>query len=189
MSCLVIPYSAPLPLPLPWPPPAAQGLPLPLLVLGGVVRAAGLPNPSALGDSGGKLSLPFRTAATAGERPWPTTPWTPEGGPIAPGPVAPGGGEPIPPRASSEVGARTARVTIEARLGPDCALDDGRAGVVVGSGGKAGAGWKPAIFAGGAACDMAGEPDGDGALAACSARTDGGGWKLGVGRGRTELGR
>lgn len=80
--------------------------------------------------------------------------------------------------ASVLVGARTARVTMEARLGPCWALL-GRWGAVVGSGGNAAP--EPAgLVAAGATLLF---------CCACSASTLGGGWKFGVGRGRTLLGR
>lgn len=103
---------------------------------------------------------------------------------------APGAAE-CPGCASALVGAKTARVTIDARLGPGSPEPGERVGgAVVGNGGKAGwedrgEGFDPGT---GLALDEE-EVVEAAACAACSASTDGGGWKLGPGRGRTLVGR
>lgn len=108
---------------------------------------------------------------------------------------------------NSLVGARTARVTMDAKLGPPAApvalaAAGGRPGPACAwpwacpgppeRGGKAGAldplnglGLAPVI---GDELDELVELDAA-ACSACAARTDGGGWKLGEGRGRTLFGR
>ncbi len=99
-----------------------------------------------------------------------------------PVPGAPGPGAGAPAARALLVGARTARVTMEARLGPPA---EGRAGGTdcEGSGGNAGV--MPDFVD--EAWDE--ELDDDTACACCSASTLGGGWKFGVGRGRTLFGR
>jgi hypothetical protein len=142
---------------------------------GGVVRGGDGWNDAPDGESGGKSirSLLPGARENAGACPGPVD--------ARPEPGAepcdePWGVGPIEPAARALVGASTARVTIEARLGPPAA---GRGVDVAGRGGNA---------AGMPELEEL-EDDEDEACACCSARTLGGGWKLGVGRGRTLLGR